>query len=104
MLIILDKTRSRDFNVRFINEPPIAAGAPAGSCGVDEQRSEPLHPPVDGHVINFDARSANSSSTQRNGAELNIVWRPPHPVGSSSWWENGLHSRRRTKPVPLERR
>jgi hypothetical protein len=27
----------------------------AGSRGVDQQRSEPLHPPVHRHVVNLDA-------------------------------------------------
>jgi hypothetical protein len=27
---------------------------PAGSCCVDEQRREPLHPPIDGHVVDID--------------------------------------------------
>ncbi len=41
---------SGDFDVRFVDEPPITAGVPAGSSRVDQQRSEPLHPPVHTHV------------------------------------------------------
>jgi hypothetical protein len=28
---------------------------PAWSSGLGQQRREPLHPPVDRHVVNFDA-------------------------------------------------
>jgi hypothetical protein len=28
---------------------------PAGTCRVDQQRGEPLHPPIDRHVIDVDA-------------------------------------------------
>ena len=44
-----------DFDVRFVDAPPITRAVPAGSCRIDEQRREPLHPPIDGHVINRDA-------------------------------------------------
>jgi hypothetical protein len=46
---------SRDFDVCFIDEPPIARDVSAGSCRVDQQRGEPLHPPVHAQVINHDA-------------------------------------------------
>jgi hypothetical protein len=46
---------SRDFDVCFVDEPPISGGVPAGSCRVDEQRGEPLHPPVHAHVVNINA-------------------------------------------------
>jgi hypothetical protein len=37
----------------FIDEPPVARDVPAGSCRVDEQRGEPLHPPVHAHVVDL---------------------------------------------------
>ncbi|MEA2202930.1 MAG: hypothetical protein QOI89_3638, partial [Solirubrobacteraceae bacterium] len=40
----------RDFDVCFIDEPLVARDVPAGSCRVDEERGEPLHPPVHAHV------------------------------------------------------
>jgi hypothetical protein len=46
---------SRDFEVGLIHEPPITGDVSARSRSVDEQRSEPLHPPIDGHMINLDA-------------------------------------------------
>jgi hypothetical protein len=43
-----------DLNLRFIDEPPIPNHVTTGSCGVDEQWGEPLHPAIDGHMINVD--------------------------------------------------
>jgi hypothetical protein len=40
--------------LRLIHKPPITCRMPAGLGCVDQQRSEPLYPPVDGHVINGD--------------------------------------------------
>jgi hypothetical protein len=39
---------------------------PAGPGGLGEQRREPLHPAVDGDVVDSTPRSARSSSTSRN--------------------------------------
>jgi hypothetical protein len=39
----------------FVDEPPIARRAACGARGVDELRSEGLHPPVRRHVIDLDA-------------------------------------------------
>jgi hypothetical protein len=39
-----------NFDVGFVDEPAIAWSVPAGPSRVDEQRYEPLHPAVDGHV------------------------------------------------------
>ncbi len=36
-----------DFDVSFVDEPPITWDVPAGSSRVDEQRGEPLHPLID---------------------------------------------------------
>ena len=44
-----------DFDVCLIDEPPIPWGVPARPRGVDEQWGEPLHPAIDGDVINLDA-------------------------------------------------
>jgi hypothetical protein len=44
-----------DFDLRFVNEPPITTAVPARLCRADQQRSEPLHPPVDADVIDVDA-------------------------------------------------
>jgi hypothetical protein len=41
-------------DVRLIDEPPIARSVPARPGSLDELRSETLHPPVDGDVINTD--------------------------------------------------
>jgi hypothetical protein len=38
---------SSDFEIGLVDKPPIAGYVPAGSCRVDRQRCEPLHPPVD---------------------------------------------------------
>jgi hypothetical protein len=44
-----------DLDVGFIDEPALADTVPARPSRVDDQRSEALHPPVDGDVVNFDA-------------------------------------------------
>jgi hypothetical protein len=53
-----------NLDIRFIDKPSIARSVPAEACRVDQQRGEPLHPAVDGNVINHDA-TASSSSTSR---------------------------------------
>jgi hypothetical protein len=45
---------ARDLHIRLVHEPTIADGVAAGPGGVDEQRSEALHPPIQGDVVNFD--------------------------------------------------
>ena len=42
-------------HVGLIDEPPITRGSSTGAGGVSEQRCEPLHPPVDGDVVDLDA-------------------------------------------------
>jgi hypothetical protein len=54
-----------DLHIGLVDEPPIAGGVPGRTGGVDELRRERLHPPVDGHMVDLDARSASSSSTSR---------------------------------------
>ena len=54
-----------DLDIGLVNEPAIAWRVPAGPGGVSKQRCEPMDPPVDGDVVNLDARSASSSSTSR---------------------------------------
>ena len=44
-----------NLDICFINKPSIARDVPAEACRVDQQRSEPLHPMVDGDMINRDA-------------------------------------------------
>jgi hypothetical protein len=44
-----------DFHIRLVDAPAIAGCMPAGACRVDQQRGEPLHPAIDGHVVNRDA-------------------------------------------------
>ncbi len=46
---------SGHLGIRLIDEPPIAGSVPAGLCCVDQQWSEPLHPPEHTHVIHLDA-------------------------------------------------
>ncbi len=45
---------SGDLDMGLVHKPPIPSGVPAGSCRVDQQRSEPLHPPVDRDVVHLD--------------------------------------------------
>src|ERR1700712_1819346 len=40
---------------RLVHEPPVTGGVPAGPGRVDQQRSEPLPPAVNGHVVDRDA-------------------------------------------------
>jgi len=44
-----------DAHVGFVDEPPSSNAMSSVPCSVDEQRSEPLDPPVDGDVIDLDA-------------------------------------------------
>jgi hypothetical protein len=44
-----------DLDVRFVDVPPVARQPPAGTGSLDELGSEPLHPPVDGDVVNGDS-------------------------------------------------
>jgi hypothetical protein len=44
-----------NLHVGFIDEPAITDTVPGRPCGVDGQRGEVLHAPVDGDVINVDA-------------------------------------------------
>ena len=44
-----------DLDVGLIHEPPVTGGVPHQPGGVGEQRGEPLHPPVDGYVVDGDA-------------------------------------------------
>jgi hypothetical protein len=39
-----------NLDVGLIHKPTITCSVPAGSCRIDEQRGEPLHPAVDGDV------------------------------------------------------
>ncbi len=54
-----------DLHIRLVHKPTIPDDITARPCRVDQQRGEALHPPEDRHVIDFDARSTNSSSTSR---------------------------------------
>lgn len=60
-----------DLEVGLIHEPPIARGVPAGSCRVDQQRREPLHPPDDRDMIHLD--------TALNEQLLHVAVRQPVP-------------------------
>jgi hypothetical protein len=42
-----------DFDVGLVDEPPVTGRVPGEASGVGEQRREPLHPPVDGDVIDL---------------------------------------------------
>jgi hypothetical protein len=44
-----------DLHIGLIHEPAIPDQVAAGSGGVGQQRREPLHPPVDGDVVDLDA-------------------------------------------------
>jgi hypothetical protein len=39
-----------DFHIRLIHKPTISRDVPAGTSRIDQQRSEPLHPSVDGQL------------------------------------------------------
>jgi hypothetical protein len=44
-----------DLHVGLIHLPAVPDGVPAGSGSLGEQRREPLHPAVDGDVVDLDA-------------------------------------------------
>ncbi len=54
-----------NLHIRFIGKPPITRHMPAGPGRVDQQRSEPLHPAINGYMVDSDPRSASNSSTSR---------------------------------------
>jgi hypothetical protein len=59
-----------DFDVRFVHEPPIPGSVSAGSGRVDQQRSEPLHPAIDGDMI---AKLDPSADTPRERRRIGQV-------------------------------
>src|SRR5680860_399491 len=44
-----------DLDVGLVDEPPIPGQVPDRPGRVDQQRREPLHPPIEGHVVDLDA-------------------------------------------------
>ena len=44
-----------DLDVGLVDKPAVPDGVPDRSGSVDELRREPLHPPLDRHVVDFDA-------------------------------------------------
>ena len=46
---------SGDLQVRLVDEPAVPGGMQAGPGCIDQLRGEPLHPPVDRHVIHDNA-------------------------------------------------
>ena len=44
-----------NLDICFIDEPSIPGSVPTGACCINQQRGLPLHPAVDGDVINHDA-------------------------------------------------
>jgi hypothetical protein len=46
---------ARDLHVGLVDLPAITDGVPARPSGISEQRREPLHPPVDGDVVDLNA-------------------------------------------------
>jgi hypothetical protein len=43
-----------DLDIGLIDEPPITWRVPAGLGRINQQRCEPLHPPVDSDMIDVD--------------------------------------------------
>jgi hypothetical protein len=46
---------TRDLHIGLVHLPEVTDGVSARSGGVDQQRREPLHPPVDRDVVDLDA-------------------------------------------------
>src|SRR5829696_1023966 len=46
---------TRDLHIRLVHLPAATHGVPARPSGVDQQRREPLYPPVDRDVVDLDA-------------------------------------------------
>jgi len=44
-----------DFDVGLVDEPAVPGQVPREAGGLDQQRCEPLHPPVERHMIDLDA-------------------------------------------------
>jgi transposase IS116/IS110/IS902 family protein len=44
-----------DLHIGLVHEPAVPDQVAAWPCGVGQQRREPLHPPVDGDVVDLDA-------------------------------------------------
>jgi hypothetical protein len=58
-----------DLDLRFVDVPSIAGRLAAEPGGVGQQRGEPPHPPVHGHLVDFDP-----------SFETTKAWYPPPPV------------------------
>jgi hypothetical protein len=43
-----------DLHACFVDEPPLTGGVPDEAGRIGKQRREPLHPPVDGEVVDVD--------------------------------------------------
>ena len=44
-----------NLQVGLVHEPAVTGGMPARAGGVDELAGEPLHPPVERHMVDLDA-------------------------------------------------
>ena len=44
-----------DLDIPLVNKPAVTNQMPARPSGFGEHRCEPLHPPEQGHVVDFDA-------------------------------------------------
>src|SRR6266511_707311 len=64
-----------DLDIGLIDEPPVTWGVAAPSGGVGHQRREPLHPSVDGDVVDLDAAFDPTFPTDHRLARLP----PPRP-------------------------
>jgi hypothetical protein len=60
LTVLIDRTvqvdpAASDLDAGLVDKPALTGRVAGGPCGVKERRGEPLHPPVDSHVINLDA-------------------------------------------------
>jgi hypothetical protein len=88
---------------------PISRDVPAGTCRIDQQRGEPLHPPIDGHVVYLDAalgeqlfhvsvgQSVTEVPTYRNHDH---AWREPETgeAGPRHWHPGGMTTHQPSLP------
>jgi hypothetical protein len=104
-----------DLQIRFVHKPAIPGHVSAGPRRVNQQRREPLHPPVDGDVINSDTSLGQQFldiAVRQAIPEIpahrhhdHIGWKAePSEAGPRYWYSDGMTTHRPSLPDLVTRR
>lgn len=87
-----------DPDVRLVDEPAVTHLVPGGAVSADQQRCEPLHPPVNGDLVHLDAtfgeelfeapQDSADRGYQREASQDHLRWDPGslrRPTASARW-------------------